>query len=126
MVVDLLDDDALLDLRRRGRSTDPAAVIAEERRRGPALPQANESLTSWQATAKAAPTTPARPSGPALCPICTTRPGRQTCNACRRVVCPADVWTMLGLCKSCASAEDVAHWHRPAAPERDNWLGDRR
>lgn len=117
--MDLLDDDTLLDLRRRARPTDPQAVIAEERKRASA-PAANDDLLHWNTPQSA----PAETStNPALCPICKQRPGRQVCNACKRNVCPADVWTMLGLCKSCASAEDVARWHRPATPERANWLG---
>lgn len=118
----LLDDDGLLDLRRRAARTDPAAVIAEERAQAAAVPHANQSLLDWGTPTSATPA-PAPSTTTGLCPLCNVRPARQRCNSCNRMVCPADVWTMLGLCKSCASAEDVAHWHRPAAPEADNWLG---
>lgn len=95
----LLDDDGLLDIKRK-----PAAATAH-----PAGAAANPTTASTST----------------LCPLCNIRPGRQRCNSCGKLVCPADIWTMLGLCKSCATAEDFAHWHRPAAPEEKNWLGGR-
>lgn len=125
---DLLDDDGLLDLRRRAKATDPAAVIAEERgtRSAPKAEPVPDALLRLVADAGRAPATPAE-AGPAvatgMCPICKVRRGRQQCNSCHRTVCPADIWTMFGLCKTCATAQDVAHWHRPAVPETDNWLG---
>jgi hypothetical protein len=117
VVTDLLDDEALLDLRRRGARTDPAAAIAEERSRTAPLAPANRDL---QAFSDAPPRM--TPGQDLDCPLCHVRPARQVCNACRRRVCSADIWTMLGLCKDCASAEDVARWHKPAEPEATNWL----
>lgn len=91
----LLDDDGLLDVKRKQAGAQ-------------ARPSDPDSTTASPST---------------LCPLCNIRPGRQRCNSCGKLVCPADIWTMLGLCKSCATAEDFAHWHRPAVPEEKNWLG---
>lgn len=120
MVVDLLDDDRLLDLRRRASATDPRAVIDEERRdTRQTSPAANRDLLDWE---RAGPGSPAPASESATCVICKIRPGRRTCNACNRRVCAGDSWAMLGLCTTCARDEDVARWHRPASPEANNWL----
>lgn len=122
--MDLLDDEDLLNLRQRAKRTDPAAVIAEERGAPRQAPASNRDLEAWSEH-QTKPRELKEPTSVAegMCPICTTRPGRRTCNGCKRMICPGDLWTMLGLCTQCASAEDVGRWHRPATPEPTNWLG---
>lgn len=132
----LLDDDRLIDLRRRARATDPAAVLAEEGRRT-AMPAANAALRAWPTPTAAAPpeggsathAQPGRPDqdraaagGPALCGLCGTRPARGTCAMCGRGACAADLWVMLRLCRGCASEDAVARGQRGAKPEERNWL----
>lgn len=98
--MDLLDDDRVLDLRPRAKRTDAAAVIDEERRRAPALPEANAALRSWQGPT---PQEPPRQAIDGACAICATRPARVACPACGLGVCSTDLWSMLGLCKRCAA-----------------------
>lgn len=135
-MADLLDDDALLDLRQRAKRTDPAAVLDEERRRTP-LPASNPALRAWQGNAPpAAPGAPraATPDGDdanaanandLLCQLCRTRPQRGQCAMCGRRACAADLWVMLRLCRDCASDDAVARGQRGAQPEERNWLGGR-
>lgn len=135
--MDLLDDDTLIDLRRRARPTDPAAVLQEEGRRAN-LPATNPALRDWQgaspATTPATPptATPDRTAPPAsskagdsdngLCQLCGTRPQRGQCAMCQRHACAADLWVMLRLCRDCASDDAVARGQRGAQPEARNWL----
>ena len=99
--MDLLDDDSVIDLRPRGRKTDPAAFIAQQRGRGIAVPAENAPLREWS-----------RPQEPAVTPIeglglcvkCTTRPAKSRCAQCNEAVCAADAWAMLGLCKACVAS----------------------
>lgn len=128
MVSDLLDDDTLLDLRPRAKATDPAAVVAEERRRretaqartgtpGPA--QALGSLAG--ATAAPTPGT-GTATDPSLCALCGTGRARDRCTMCGRPACAADLWVMLRLCRGCADERAVERGQRGAKPEASNWL----
>lgn len=132
--MDLLDDDALIDLRRRARPTDPAAVLQEEGRRT-ALPASNPALRDYRAASPTPAETLAAsgpaatggapvPGGPAdgLCQLCATRPARGSCAMCGRHACAADLWVMLRLCRDCASDDAVARGQRGAKPEATNWL----
>ncbi len=138
MRMDLLDDDALIDLRRRAHATDPAAVLREESRRT-AMPSTNPALRDFQSPhpphspAGAGPdagptptltptTTSTAASARGLCQLCGTRPPRGTCALCGRSVCAADLWVMLRLCRDCASDDAVARGQRGAKPEDRNWL----
>ena len=99
--VDLLGDDRLLDLRPRARRTDAAAVIDEERRRTAPPPAANQALREWADTAAAPATSTGGAANLGLCALCGTKPARSACRNCGRSACTADLWSMLGLCKSC-------------------------
>ena len=113
-MTDLLDDEGLLDLRTRAKATDPAAVLAEERRRRDALATRSNDLSA-----------PLRadPAGPAgLCGVCLTRAARDRCTSCGQPACAADLWIMLRLCRRCASDGDVERGQRGARPEGRNWL----
>ena len=115
-LTDLLDDEGLLDLRRRAKATDPAAVLAEERRRREAF-----SPRPGDGPAPAAlHTDPTTASG--LCGVCGSRAARDRCTSCGRPACAADLWIMLRLCRACASDGDVARGQRGARPEGRNWL----
>lgn len=115
--MDLLDDDTLLDLRPRGRRTDPAAFIERERRRT-TLPPENPALRDWQETAPLAPADPRAPrEGTEVCALCGTRQARSTCAHCGRAVCTTDLWTMLGLCRQCAAAGSGARTLREPGAE---------
>lgn len=131
--MDLLDDDALIDLRRRARPTDPAAVLQEEGRRT-AMPSTNPAFREFQDQSRI-PSTPAvdpsstsppgagtTPLAQGLCQLCTTRPARGSCAMCGRSACAADLWVMLRLCRDCASDDAVARGQRGAKPEDRNWL----
>lgn len=111
-MTDLLDDESLLDLRRRAKATDPGAVLAEERRRRDAFSARSNDL--------AVPATPAVPAGP--CAVCKARPAKDQCTNCGQAVCAADLWVMLRLCRACADDGDVARGQRGARPEAKNWL----
>ena len=110
VAMDLLDDESLIDLRRRASSkaASPQAGL-------PAIP----SPSPLSGTAAA----PAVPDG--MCGLCVTRPARGTCAMCGRGACAADLWVMLRLCRSCASERDMERSQRPAQPEASNWLGPR-
>jgi hypothetical protein len=127
VAMDLLDDESLIDLRRRAKATDPAAVLEEERRRRAATPSAKGPVDGTPATPLGAPAaTPsaaASASAQGLCALCLTRPSRGTCAMCGRGACAADLWVMLRLCRSCASERDMERSQRPARPEASNWLG---
>ncbi len=114
--MDLLDDDDLLNLRRRARSTDPEAVVAEERSGRLVLPSQNRDLDEWASTpAGSQSEAPARGPGTAgACHVCGTRPGRSTCANCGRKACHADMWVMLRLCRACAKDE---RYRADGAPE---------
>jgi hypothetical protein len=119
--MDLLDDESLIDLRRRAKATDPAAVLAEERRLRAGAP-AGPAKPAPAAAAGAVPTA----SADGLCALCLTRPARGTCAMCGRAACAADLWVMLRLCRSCANERDVERGQRPAKPEPGNWLAGER
>lgn len=112
--MDLLDDDSLLDLRRRARPTDAAAVLAEERR-----------LRQSKAPAPLPPPAAPPPADGTRCALCNARPPRDTCVQCGRPACAADLWIMLRLCRTCASDEDVERGQRGARPAQRNWLEGR-
>ncbi len=115
--MDLLDDDGLLDIRRRASKTDPGAVInelaADESR-----PARNSALTEWASNlGRDAPTADGR------CHLCD-QDGRYTCNQCHASACASDYWLMFGLCRRCAKDERVQRFHKELEPEDSNWLGD--
>ncbi len=122
-MTDLLDDEALLDLRRRAKATDPAAVLAEERQRRAAFAARSNGL-AVPAPASSPSASPA--SAPGLCAVCGTRPAKDKCTSCGRPACAADLWIMLRLCRACASDGDVERGQRGAKPEAGNWLEGRR
>lgn len=99
--MDLLDDDEVIDLRPRGRKTDPAAFIEQQRRRAPQVPSENAALRDWGDRPE-----PARaPAGDlGLCTRCGTRQARARCAQCGQAVCSTDAWALLGLCKPCVAA----------------------
>lgn len=99
MVSGLLDDDDLLDLRPRGKRTDPAAFVADERRRKVAVPPENQALREWESRP---PSTPTAPAAPQACAACG-KPAKATCAQCGLGMCANDAWTMLGLCKRCVA-----------------------
>lgn len=102
---DLLDDDGLLDLRPRRAGA-----------------RTNADLEAWAKQNAAAPA-PAAPEAPAqaTCHICGKRPGRRRCEACGRMACAADSWTMLSLCAACAREDRVLTSERQPRPS-GNWL----
>lgn len=110
--MDLLDDETLIDLRRRAKATDPAAVLAEERqRRHAANPQP-----------MAVPEAPTpEPVAAGICALCKTRPSRGHCVQCGRAACAADLWVMLRLCRTCASDDDVERGQRGRREGARNW-----
>lgn len=127
--MDLLDDDTLLDLRRRAKATDPAAVLEEERRQrqqaAGTSPRSSAPLVWPQGQASLANTTgiPLDPGpAPGTCALCQQRPAKDACTSCGRPACAADLWVMLRLCRACASDADVARGQRGARPEGSNWL----
>lgn len=127
VAMDLLDDESLIDLRRRAKATDPGAVLEEERRRREAAPAKGSGASSAgsKSHGSGSPAEAALPDG--LCALCLTRPSRGTCAMCGRAACAADLWVMLRLCRSCANERDVERGQRPAKPEPGNWLaGDRK
>ncbi len=99
--MDLLDDDDLLNLRRRARSTDPEAVVAEERSARTEMPSQNRDLSEW-ASRQPETGTQEPVSKDAACHVCKTRAGRSKCANCGRMACQADTWVMLRLCRLCA------------------------
>jgi hypothetical protein len=100
--MDLLDDDSVIDLRPRGKKTDPAAFIEQQRRRASPVPAENAPLRDWERSAE--PSAPAAPAELGLCVKCGTRPARSRCAQCGEAVCATDAWSLLGLCKACVAA----------------------
>jgi hypothetical protein len=98
--MDLLDDDSVIDLRPRGRRTDPAAFVEQHRGRRVAIPAENAPLREWSR-----PESPPAPAAQDLgaCVRCG-KPARSRCAQCQLAVCGADAWSMLGLCRACVSA----------------------
>lgn len=115
--MDLLDDDALLDIRRRGARTDPRAAMTELSAHEE-LPDRNSALSSWAANLGKPDAKPAKGG----CHLCSS-PQRYTCNQCSRGACAADYWVMFGLCRHCANEERVQRYHNTPEPEANNWLG---
>lgn len=113
--MDLLDDESLLDLRRRARPTDAAAVLEEERR----LRQTRRAAASGFLP-PAAP-----PADPTVCALCKVGKPRDACLQCGRPACAADLWIMLRLCRDCATDQDVERGQRDARPSAKNWLEGR-
>ena len=104
--MDLLDDDEVIDLRPRGKKTDPAAFIEQQRRRAVQVPRENAPLREWTD----APTPPVAPQPKELgvCEACGTKPARGRCAQCGQAVCANDAWSMLGLCKACVATNAAA------------------
>lgn len=109
-LVDLLDDDSVLDLRPRGRRTDPAAFVEQQRRRATAVPAENAPLRDWEPRPGPQPVEAAA-LGP--CARCG-RPARRRCAQCGQAACAADSWALLGLCKACVAAESGRAGSGPA------------
>ena len=99
--MDLLDDDDVIDLRPRGRRTDPAAFIEQQRRRAPQVPSENKTLRDWGERPELPPT-PAGDLG--QCIRCGIRQARSRCAQCNEAVCTTDAWSMLGLCRQCVAS----------------------
>jgi hypothetical protein len=65
------------------------------------------------------------PNGP--CERCRQNPAQYRCIHCRQGVCRTDFWTMLGLCKTCATEAEIkeAREGRRARPALDiKWIED--
>ena len=146
VTMDLLGDDGLLDLRKRGARTDPEEVVREEREaRGrsdlPGMNRALEELARQRSDAPGGrPERPAdaqppattgqgsRSGGPGplegLCHVCRSRKGIRDCQGCGKPVCAADHWLMFGLCRTCASEDRVRRWQRGSEVSDVNWLAD--
>ncbi|HUR25972.1 MAG TPA: hypothetical protein VM327_08185 [Candidatus Thermoplasmatota archaeon] len=93
----------MIDLRPRGKKTDPAAFIEQQRRRSPQLPSENVALREWgDGERPQPPSSPTGELGP--CVRCGTRQARSRCANCGEAVCATDAWSMLGLCKACVAA----------------------
>lgn len=110
-MVDLLGDDDLLNLGKRAKSTDPAAVVQEERARK-SMPTNNVDLQEFQA----------KPKESSTCGVCNKNAPKRTCHNCGKRVCNHCSWTMLGLCQVCAREDRVAKFNTQQAPEDNNWL----
>ena len=115
--MDLLDDDHLLDIRRRAKRTDPGAVVDELNRHVEDVPERNSALSDWAANLGA----PGPEPEAGKCHVCG-RNGHQNCNQCGRLACSADYWVMYGLCRACAKDERVRSVHRSPQAEDTNWL----
>lgn len=125
MFMDLLDDDSLLDLRRRARRTDPAAVTAEERSERTETPDTNRDLADWlRASGIDRVGTEEGPPPDGECHVCKTRSAKYTCAQCGRGACAAHQWVMFGLCHRCATEDRIRRWHAQGRPEAKNWLDD--
>ena len=116
--MDLLGDDGLLDLRGRGRRTDPGALVEETRRHRAPMPETNAELAAWARDQPAAPAT-----APDHCHRCQ-RPPRLQCRSCQKPTCAAHSWAMLGVCRDCATEERMKRWHGSTVSDR-NWLEER-
>lgn len=99
--MDLLDGDDVIDLRPRGRKTDPAAFVEQHRRRAQQVPSENVALREWGDRPAAAPATAVELG---LCVRCGVRQARSRCAQCGQAVCATDAWSMLGLCKACVAS----------------------
>lgn len=117
--MDLLGDEGLLDLRGRGRRTDPGSLVEEARRGRTELPESNAELAAWARDQGSAP----EPEAPDHCHRCQ-RPPRLRCNSCDRPTCAAHSWVMLGVCRDCATEDRMSRWHGSTVSDR-NWLEDR-
>ena len=119
--MDLLDDDGLLDIRRRARGTDPAAVTRElsDRVRRDDVPERNSALNDWAANLGNPRQAPTAES----CHLCG-KAAHTTCNQCGNKACTADFWVMYGLCRRCAKDDRVHNAQRTPEPEETNWLGE--
>ncbi|MBI2077822.1 MAG: hypothetical protein HYT80_05550 [Euryarchaeota archaeon] len=62
---------------------------------------ATPTMTAAEAAAR-----PDAPPAGARCARCNERPATKRCFQCERWVCKDDIWTMLGLCKDCATTAD--------------------
>ena len=111
-MVDLLEDDALLDLGARSKSDNPAGIIAEERERKKSKPF-NSDLEEFAKGAD---------KDASLCHSCQQHPPAKTCHSCGRRVCQQCSWTMLGLCQTCATEDRVSRFNQQHQPEGNNWL----
>lgn len=121
--MDLLDDDTLLDLRRRARRTDPAAVTAEEQSERSEAPDSNADLQAWMADAGIDAVDGGRdPTPEGACHVCKANAAKYTCAHCHRGACAAHQWIMFGLCHRCATEERIRRWHARGRPETENWL----
>lgn len=89
MAVDILQDDLI----RFATPTpdDPDAELAEFEGLRDAVPKVEE--------------TPPPVSGP--CHVCNERAAVERCRHCGLGACRHDFWTMFGLCKKCATEEEV-------------------
>lgn len=100
--VDLLGDDLV----RVERETTPVDVSLHD------------------ATTPAVPTE--RPRG--LCGLCNAKDAQERCLHCERDVCREHYWIMLGLCKSCATEDELraarAGEHRPRPDLDIKWVDD--
>lgn len=110
-MVDLLEDDDLLDLGAKAKSTDPAGVIKDLRGKS-REPTSNAELEKF-VKAEAA---------QSLCSVCKELPPKLTCHNCSKQVCKKCSWTMLGLCQTCATEDRVQRFHAEHQPEGNNWL----
>ncbi|MGB1587013.1 MAG: hypothetical protein ACPHID_08240 [Thermoplasmatota archaeon] len=108
--MDLLDDDGLLDLRRRGASR-PEDVVADVREQWQTLPDSNADLTAWSGQ---------RPED-GSCYACT-RDEKLRCRSCQRPACASHSWVMLGVCRECATDERMSRFHKPRETSEQNWL----
>lgn len=134
--MNLLDDDALLDLggrrratTRRGPSTGQGPADAVAGGGDPTPGQGVEATGSGPRTAGTGHEAGAGPvrqdedaatTGDA-CHMCQRRASR-TCKSCERPVCAADSWVMFGLCRSCASEDRVKGWNAERRATGGNWL----
>ncbi len=114
--MDLLGDDDLIDLRKRAKSSDPAAFVDDARRHRPSLPESNRELARWAQDRPAA--QPA--ANPDHCHQCKNPP-RMVCKSCDRPSCAAHSWAMLGVCRGCATEDRMKRWHRSTVSDK-NWL----
>lgn len=52
---------------------------------------------------------------------CQAEPVR-ACTSCERPTCRTHLWTMLGVCDTCAAQERFVRFQRRPVPEAHNWL----
>lgn len=111
-MVDLLDDDSLLNLRKRRSTTDPLEATKEIRANFHTGPATNEALEAWKREQAAKQEEPSTSAGP------------RTCRSCGTSVTAKDHWVMLGLCKSCVGEEKLKQPDRLGQVEDTDWLLD--